>query len=63
MPCPMCKKNHSDTLNHALDTLAATGKHLDRIVARLNPKQAQARPAPGKWSARKSCATSPTANS
>jgi uncharacterized damage-inducible protein DinB len=48
----MCKKNHADTLEQALSTLAATGKRLDRIARKLRPKQAEARPAPGKWSAK-----------
>ncbi len=52
MSCPMCKKNHSYTIDQALASLAGTGRRLERLARGLSPKQAGASPAPGKWSAK-----------
>jgi uncharacterized damage-inducible protein DinB len=50
MSCPICEKNHPYTLDQALAVLASSGRRLERLIQRLGPKRASARPAPGKWS-------------
>ena len=50
MSCPFCKKDHNYTTGEALKRLAAAGRRLDKLVSKLSPKKAAARPAPGKWS-------------
>jgi uncharacterized damage-inducible protein DinB len=50
MSCPMCKKYHDYTIDGALKRLAATGRRLEKLVSKLSPKRAAARPTPGKWS-------------
>jgi hypothetical protein len=52
MPCPMCKKNHSYTIDQVLKSLASTGRRLEKLALGLSPGRAGARPALGKWSAK-----------
>ncbi|MBZ5499186.1 MAG: DinB family protein [Acidobacteriia bacterium] len=52
MSCPLCNKNHAYSIDEALKSLAGTPRRLDRLAQGFNAKQASARPAPGKWSAK-----------
>jgi uncharacterized damage-inducible protein DinB len=48
----MCQKKHPYTVDQALTSLAGTSRRLQRLSERISPKQASARPAPDKWSAK-----------
>jgi hypothetical protein len=52
MPCPMCQKKHPYAVGQALTSLAGTSRRLQRLTERISSKQASARPAPDKWSAK-----------
>jgi hypothetical protein len=52
MPCPMCKRDHPQTIPLALGVLARTPGLLEMLVNRTSPIRLAKRPEPDKWSAK-----------
>ena len=52
MPCPMCKREHPQTIPQALGVLARTPALLEILVNRTAPVRLARRPEPEKWSAK-----------
>jgi uncharacterized damage-inducible protein DinB len=52
MDCPICKKIHADTVPQALTKFAASSRRLERLIRKMTARQAAAKPAPDKWSAK-----------
>jgi uncharacterized damage-inducible protein DinB len=52
MVCPICHGDHPDTDSRALAILASTPRRLEKLMSSVSPREAAARPAPGKWSAK-----------
>jgi DinB superfamily len=52
MPCPICQREHPQTLPQALGVLARTPTLLEILANRTAPARLARRPAPDKWSAK-----------
>ena len=50
MPCPVCQREHPQTLPQAIGVLARTPALLEILVNRTAPARLAKRPAPDKWS-------------
>ncbi len=50
MVCAICRRDHPETDSRALSILASTPRRLETVLSSVGPREAVARPMPGKWS-------------
>ncbi len=48
--CAICSLDHPETDSRALSILASTPRRLETLLSSVGPREAVARPMPGKWS-------------
>jgi DinB superfamily len=52
MACPLCQREHPETVAKALSILASTPRRLERLASTMSPRATAARPMRDKWSAK-----------
>ncbi len=49
MVCAICRPDHPETDSRVLSILASTPRRLEKLLSSVGPREAVARPMPGKW--------------